>query len=259
MFYDDIIEKLDSKVCSEKYIWKKFNEEEHQKYKDVYKCYDEFVTIAAKVVKELSLPNNSISIAYVVNRLLYLGYFSYDKFSKESKDNIITNLGINVVNGSGCCRHVSAFTNDLLSKSNEYVDIFHCHESTVKRNLDITKCNANHVTNIIKYNDSYYSYDVYNEVLSTFITPTIAKDMNNCYYLTYMPYLELATTIHASNDIKDNIEKISKSCRSISITKEEYENIKNETTKNIIKNSSILKDFSKDTLELKKYIKDRIK
>lgn len=119
------------------------------------------------LVKEISLPNNSISVSLVLNRLLSKGYFSYNEkiisaVNRADIKEIIGFYGLNVPSGYVCCRHVADFYKNVFDKMDLDCIKIHClHDDNITREKAFNK-EANHVVNLIKYNNMLYVYDLFN-------------------------------------------------------------------------------------------------
>ena len=138
-------------------------------YKENIKQYEKFIETVAKIVNELALPNNQISYTIIIARLIHEGWISRDLSFKVGKDkkvlDILGYLGIDVVNGYGCCRHISNICALLLKNLNVDSDYFYCYsdEKNISLKEGIQK-DANHVINLFTYENLYYGYDALNKV-----------------------------------------------------------------------------------------------
>ena len=82
------------------------------------KEYNQYINIVSKLVEELSLKDNSISMALIISALIESSTFSYCSFTKDScEDILISKLGLNILKSTGCCRDVSAFINDIFNSN----------------------------------------------------------------------------------------------------------------------------------------------
>ena len=85
------------KVISSREFWRKYRNDEQNNNLDLYINYYKLIEEARKLVKDLSLKNNEMSVCYVISTLLKLGVFSesssfeYEKVTNdEIKRRIVT-------------------------------------------------------------------------------------------------------------------------------------------------------------------------
>ena len=113
-----------------------FNGEKYTKdINEIRKLYFEFIKNYNKLNKMFDL-NDPVSIYTMYNYLVYNGYLSVGKsfeFARGEVKDIPTNLGVNVVWGSGVCRNISSMMCDIL---NDY-GIPSCNVGCFVRDVDI--------------------------------------------------------------------------------------------------------------------------
>lgn len=238
--------------------WNKTKIEDSNKYSTLLDTYNKLIDIIAKLIKELSLPNNPISMAIITNRLLHLGYFSMDNMfiPCNTKKDIKTRLGINVIKGIGSCRHVGYFYKDISNKNNVFCENFFCSPTDMDINAQAT-----HVASLIKYNGEYYVFDVYNDGLYEFISPLTVKEMCNRFNtsLHYKPQLQLIIDGLSKDHIENNLKLFMKSSNNKHIELSEYKEILNDSSESITINSNIISDYLVTTHPIKKEFREKIK
>ena len=122
--------------------------------------YDEYIKLASKLINEVSL-NNSISKGLIISVLAQSGVFSFDDFKFGNVDDILnTRLGLNVLNGEGCCRNLAHFTKDIFSCNNEFCENLTVMHLNKKDKRKATREKANHMINLIKYDGILYGFDI---------------------------------------------------------------------------------------------------
>lgn len=242
-------------------------------YKENIEYYNYFTESVSKLIKFLSLKNNSISYSRIFSNLLYDGYLSYmSTFISTNQPKFFFDikgyLGLDIVNGFGCCRHVASFYQDVFKNLNVIGKALCCFNTsnikdTLKYQPFINK--ANHVVNLLEYNGLYYVYDSLNECyyyFNDFISmhPYIIKNcddnsLNSPLY--YKPYMDMIVYSVSYKDVLDNVIIFKKNCdkSSFYIDSKEIIDILIETDI-IYKKSYEILNYFKD--ESKKYIKNII-
>ena len=104
------------KAISSREFWRKYRNDEQNNNLDLYINYYKLIEEAGKLVKDLSLKNNEISVCYVISTLLKLGVFSESSSFEYEKVTIDKyKFGMRIATGCACCRHIADFTYDLLT------------------------------------------------------------------------------------------------------------------------------------------------
>lgn len=233
-------------------------EENKQLYPNNIKYYEEFILLTAKLVQELALPNNSISSSKVIFKLIYDGYLSKNSnfhFTMEqSHPNIIGFMGINVINGAGCCRHVS----DIHKKVFDSLNLFDIELPGVKDKL-ISLNGAfhvlpNHVVNLIEFNNKYYLHDLSKETIgyfkNGFTLQSYQETLNYRFY--YKPTYDLFWQNLSQEEEISKIIEFQEDSYKPPISPKELNEILEETENRFYQSTSLLSDFQ---LEKEKYIK----
>lgn len=233
-------------------------EENRQLYFDYIRYYEEFILLTARLVQELSLPNNSISSSKVIFKLIYDGYLSRDSnfhfIMEQSHPNIIGLMGINVINGAGCCRHVS----DIHKKIFDNLNLFDIELPGVKDKL-ISLNGAfhvlpNHIINLIKFNNKYYLHDLSEETIgyfeNSFTLKSYQENLNYRFY--YKPTINMLLQNLSQEEVISKIIEFQEDSHKLPISPKELNEILAETENRFNQSTSLLSDFQ---LEKKKYIK----
>ena len=224
---------------------------ENKKYAYLINIYKKYISKVSDLVHELEIKNNQISTIQIISHLLLNGVFSYNNSFEKGrgiKDILISRNGLNIINGIGCCRNVSAFLKDVI----EGVDEFPCVISNISDKHLAKEREVNHTINLIYYNGIPYGFDAYNngnlyKMISEFEMVPFNEKLK--YYIYYKPYYDMIYNGRSLLDIKQSLEYYKQVCGN-HISKEEFEEIL-KLTKDRIKNGEYLvKDFKSDTKNL---------
>lgn len=231
-------------------VWKKIFEDEYERYSSLISDYKLFLKACRSIVSELSVDDSSLSTILCIEKLIFMGKFSHlETFKYESYPNELTsNLGVNVILGKGCCRHLARFSKDLFDLSNLYCDNMNCL-ITEKECFSTLDGDGNHVINIIKFNGIYYGYDMVNHLIFEFKSPI--ELVQGSVHLYYKPSIQLARKEIDTIGLEERLKCYSESVGSSPFSKTEIDDIKLQTVANIIKKRKILAEFSNDTKEVK--------
>lgn len=234
--------------------------DEEEKKKDLYIDYHKFIEMCAKLVKELGIPYNSISASYVIALLTKYGWFSVDNNFKYDnvKDGLWEKAGFYVVGGTGCCRHIADFANDIYSELGINSIPFSCYVGNDIPS-SILDDNANHLANLIYYEGMPYIYDLQNYSILRFISDKTAFNKNlDIKYYTFEPnYMGINYDVDVSLLDKLMHDFYSASKKS-GIKEKDLWEIERKTYDNFFKNLDLILDFSMDTKVLKKEISSKI-
>ena len=238
----------------------KFNEE-FVLYKEVYDEYKKFIEQVIKLLKGLNL-SSSIEYSIALRYLIEKGFLSNNlKFEFTTSENEIeSNYGITIITGKGVCRNLSDFHRDIMVALNEYVKRFFCTDSLFKSKAKSMK--ANHVLNLIKYEDTLYGIDLMNATkLFRFSDEFTLKEISfnsNARFL-YKPYYELIVEFKTLEDIRKNMElfKLESKKKHISAF-EYYDNIMANILQYLFRENDLFMDFHNDTKDIKDDICRRI-
>ena len=178
-------------------------------YGENIKAYNDYISFIAYLVKTMSMPNNAISSSIVLRLLTNKGIFSKNRkinYVSEISDDIQGFLGMNVILGKVCCRHVANFQNDVLAKNYLISQPFNCYmaDEDIDNTDDLL---PNHVINLVNYNDIYYGYDATNDKLFKFIDEFKMQELftDQPSYILYAPHSDMIINKSTKEKAKDRI------------------------------------------------------
>lgn len=162
-------------------------------YKEEIVLYNDIVEETANLISSLEITDPTEIFSFYI-MLMDQGYFSNKQFTYDIYNNydVGGSLGIEVVTGSGACRHTSELLTDIFDKLgyeaysmvnalDDGVNIF----GKVHANIF-----GNHVITIVKYDNKLYGFDPTN--LSVYnINGLDAKAVNSDITLRLMPITSL--------------------------------------------------------------------
>jgi len=239
-------------------IWEDEMELEKQNYRTLISDYDSYIKIISKLVNELNCCKDNLSKLNIITKLMYNGIFSYENtFFKELDASSILQckLGLNIVDGYGCCRHTAEFIQDVIPESKTLTCVTKCKKPFRKE--------ANHMVNLAEYNGLVYAYDAYNGgALLKFDEDfrMIPLDETIKTYFSYKPYAEIIYYKRSLKEIRDFLELCKESRNSI-ITKDDENFLHALTCLSLDTKESkdMINDFKSDTRVQKDNIKEQIK
>jgi len=235
--------------------------EESILYKDLLKEYKKFIKILASLLQNMNLLTSieySVAIKYLIDK----GYLSTNLEFKqiEPLNELQSNYGLNIITGEGICRNYTDFHKDIMEELNQYVKRFYCVEGSPM--FKAKKQKANHVLNLIIYEEALYGIDLFNanklyKFKDEFTLSEISYDSN--IKLRYKPYYEM---LNESKNIKDLFN-------TLKIFKEEskknhikpllyYDVILKDLLSYLPKEKDMYMDFHSTTKALKKNISDEL-
>ena len=231
---------------------------ENNKYAYLISLYNKYISIIFDLVHELEIKDNQISTIQIITTLLLNGVFSYNGvFEKKSgiKDILISRNGLNVIDGIGCCRNVSAFIKDIMD-----IDEFPCVISYISDKHLATEREVNHTINLIYYKGVSYGFDAYNngnlyKMISEF--EMVPFDDKLKYYAYYKPYYDMIYNGKSLLDIRKSLEYYKQVCGK-HISKDEFEEILKLTNLRIKDGEFLIRAFRSDTKKLICELKEEI-
>lgn len=252
---------------------KKIIDNNKQLYQDNIKAYNQFISLVAEVIKDIGISNNSFSYSQIIENLLLCGYLSDDgpflpfrQINQKPLD-ILGFLGVDVINGRGCCRHSSTIHQDIFDCLKLYGDKFPCTSSVgIEFNYGFDQIfntiKTTHQANILEYNGQYYVHDLfsgYHYFKDTFCSqlyentseffPLPEKDRKLLYYI---PYIDMTLNNLSYEQVVEKVENFMKSSEKTHIDTRELNEILMDTNERFNKSNHILDDFR---LEVGSYIK----
>ena len=270
--FDYFYKKIESPIITSMQL--EYRKEVNQNkiiYNDNIEQYNNFTKLVAELINDIGEKNNSISYSRIFSKLLYDGYLSDSSHfivtdQKEYLLDIKGFLGIDIINGVGCCRHISSFYQDVFDCLNMSGNALCCFEPNItdtSSNLDISITGrANHVINLLKYNGLYYVYDPMRKSFYYFkdfieMRPYLINE-ENCLNppLYYRPYKEMIVFSSSYDDIVTNIITFINNCRNSAnyVTSKEISEIVAEADNIYKKSNNMLNEFKKEAKQYTKHI-----
>lgn len=252
---DEIVLNMLQEIRNNEFI--KPYQKEASLYKDIFNEYDNFIRKVVKLLNELDL-KNSIEYSLALNYLIQSGYLSNNlKFNrKEASNELCSNFGINIIMGQGVCRNFSAFHKSVMETLGKYVKSFYCVDSFSIAKARTMK--ANHVLNLIKYEDSLYGFDLYNHnKLYKFVNPFMLEEISHYSgsKLRYKPYYEFFTSGVSLSIIKSQLYEFKNDIKKRHISAfEYYDTLYIQVFRNLIKYKDLYIDFHNETKNIKENI-----
>lgn len=226
------------------------------KFSDSIKVYVEFVELIAKLIKEIGIPNNSISFSIIISKLIHDGYLSKNSIfiSTEDLERLIDIRGfhgLDIINGYGCCRHVSSIHQDLFHQLNLCGEKIYCLKGIGEEpNASLRNPfneEADHVVNLLEYDGMYYIHDVlcrrFYQFNDGFTMKRYPYGDNVFEKLYYKPLLDMIFNNSSQDDVLNKILTFQECSKESYMTANEFNEIVDETNNEYNKKKDILDDF----------------
>ena len=233
--------------------------------------YDSFIEKVSHLIRDISLKDNSLSSILSTGILLNHGMFSTNGklvYDNTSIDTLRFNLGIDVIRGKACCRHFSAFIDDVMKNLDIKSNIFPCIYTDIYSETTLASKKVSHMANLVYYNGIPYVYDALND--NTFFSfvdefKAMTADRISPIYYYYKPYFDMFYERKSLKEVKQQLEIFRKSVGR-SITEKEFLEIERETNEKLERDMDLIYDFILDTdkdlktmdVEIEKVIKKQI-
>lgn len=268
--FDYFYKKIESPIITLRQLeYRKEVEQNKIIYSDNIEQYNNFTKLVAYLISNMGEKNNSIIYSRIFSKLLYDGYFSDDSYfvvtdQKEYLLDIKGFLGIDIINGVGCCRHISSFYQDVFGNIDMNGNALCCFEPDITEPYThsdkLITGRTNHVVNLLKYNGLYYVYDPMRKSFYYFqdfieMRPYLVDEKN---YLNpplyYRPYKEMIVFDSSYGDIVTNIITFINNCKNSAnyVTSKEIFEIVADADNIYKKSNNMLKEFK---IEAKQYTK----
>lgn len=223
-------------------------------YNECFLLYNKFISLASSLVKELSLPNNSISLSFIIGHLIKMGAFSFaNNYIDKNKKAYYSKEGIGIVLGYGVCRHFTSLQKDIFDELDIYNKKYSCISKNILTKEKVTG-KANHLANVVNYMGVYYVYDSYNEEFYRFIKGNIASEYNVNRYLYFKPEYLMWDEGISKKEVLERLKMYEISSKFLQISEKEYFEIKNESFNNLENNIKLISEFTIDTYDIKSKI-----
>ena len=242
----------------ERDTYKKYVEDSLEKNKDIISKYDIYLDYIVDELLKYNLHSSidySIALGYLINK----GYLSEGlKFdSKETDKEILGKPGISILQGSGCCRNICDMQKDIFEKLNIDIIPFYCFQGNDFFNRGLNQ-KANHIINLVEYNNNLYGIDLYNDsLLYSFKHSYIMKSISSVKdtRLRYKPYCEIIIDGKTLDNIKEEIKAFESYSKEKKINSFLYEmRLKNEIERILFNNKDQLERFNNKTKTLRRDI-----
>ncbi|MBR4178420.1 MAG: hypothetical protein IKR57_03635 [Bacilli bacterium] len=230
-------------------------------YRDTLEEYNEFLNKVVELLKSLDL-SNSLEYSIALSYLIHKGYLSYngnvDKKKTVYDIELISNPGINIVLGEGCCRNYSQIHKDVMDKLDIPSKKFYCVQSGLRIKKKGFEVPANHVANMINFDKRLYIIDCFNDarlykMVSSYEAFIISHTAYK--YFIYKPYYELIFGESDLKGIKRSYEVFKKDSKNRHLSAHEWiDGIRADTISYLDKNKKEFEGFSIDTKEMKEDI-----
>lgn len=218
--------------------------------------YDNYLNYIVCLLREFNIPVNSISYSIILDILIKRGTFSNlgkFVFDKNAINYMVGFLGINVLFGTGCCRHIAAFSSDVINKLNLMSDSFGCYITS--DNLDNAfMFKGNHVINLIEYGGILYGYDPVHSMIFRFIDNFKLKSLcdDKKFYVYYKPYYDMIVSEISIDAVRNLMCLFNNFSFDNTISYSEYMEILGYARNAIDTNGELIRDFREVS---KRYIK----
>lgn len=233
--------------------------EEQNKYNSIIIDYDYLITKIAYFIKSLGY-DSSLDTSILISYLIDKGYLSIDNNfkKKEIDDYLSSRIGLSILEGYGVCRNYSAIHYDVFKELELFDKQLYVYEGIGNGK----KKYANHVINLIYYDNNYYGIDTYNgnrlyKFKNEFVLKEISLDFNS--KLRYKPYYELTTGESSIDDIKYYIELFKYCSTNNYINPFDYDILKHDIINRIKKDETAFKEFNNNNKKLIKKINNNIR
>lgn len=230
---------------------------EEERYSFLIDQYDLYVSKIIDFLKTFSF-SSSIEYSIALSYLIHNGFLSENGkfYSRVSRDELSSRLGISVIMGSGCCRNLTFLQHEVISGLGFPSKKIYCTRDGVF--IHGTKHCADHVIGYVEQNRIPYGLDIYNgnrlyRFLSPFQLSEISLTCNGKYYSK--PYCEMIMDNISFEEMKKNIESFQKCDFSSWINPMEYEDDFRDSVMMTMKNHlDECVDFYESTKVLRKEI-----
>ena len=230
---------------------------ENIKYEDTIKKYYEYLSLVSKLLQELNL-STSIEYSLAISYLIHKGYLTDDLsfILKNTELDLVSNLGISILTGEGCCRNISDIHYELMSRLGYTTKKIYCNRELL---LFKGKDNpADHVMSLIRYHKTLYGIDLMNgNQLFHFKSPYCLEgiSLRDSRRYHYKPYVELIMDESSLEDVKKTIKRFSLEVSKPWISSMEYQDEIVYPTKQYLNScNEKFYDFHEKTKTLKKEI-----
>ncbi len=236
-------------------VERQIKNEEIYYFRDTIDIYLYLIKQTAKLVKELGLPQNSISYSYVIEWLITEGVLSYSgsfnhQDDVDDKGHRTILRGAQVLLGNACCRHVAKLHEDIFNQLGLQGDSTSCMDASKKINPFET---GTHHVNTINYLGIDYINDIYNNIFSYFGANRTMLPYDESYpAFVYCPYGDIAINGNTKEEVAAKIFQFDQSSKQTPLPYGQIEEITQETFARYQYGRPLIKDFEQES---KPYVK----
>ena len=246
----------------------KNNLEIYEQNKDVITMYNEYTKRVTEFFDFLMKEKNDLLYTLIFNILINFGFFSADReFNPETPNHkeLSIKLGLSIINGSGVCRNIASFYNDVFKNLFNYPLMICCLDRNYEVDED-TKTYGNHIINLTRYHDSIFGFDVLNQCLFIPKAHNKLTSIEFDYSLEYVPIgdllLELITSLTTNIKYDDEV-KFKQALLEVSSMRDvldidEYQKLVCDANDFIINRQKIFRGFLVQNEELTHEIKKKM-
>lgn len=223
------------------------------------KEYNLFLGEVIKLLKSLEL-NNSFEYSFILSLLIYGGYLSYSKEYKGVKRfELDVQLGINIVNGNGVCRHFASMHNDIFKLLNLYYEKYYCYQYNP---IIPETMVANHVVSLIDYEGTLYGIDLLNRSQTYYFKNGFELCRLSALLkskLKYKPCSDYVLTDKKYEDVLSTIKRYEDESKKRHISILELRELRSRAVEIYNNNIKLFEQFHHETKELKRDISSGVR
>lgn len=244
------------------------NCEIYNQNKEVVDMYNEYVFRIAELFDLVMKPNNDLFFTVLFSILVEIGFFSADRdFNPdiESFKELTIKPGLSIITGTGVCRNVACFYDDVFSLFYNYPLKLVCLDENDSINEDTINY-GNHIINLTKYHDIIYGYDIINQCVFKAKNSEYLEALGFDYSLKYIPngdlLIELSTSLNKKSnyykDVESKYNLLKKAANNNVLNEEELNKIINCVNQFIMNKKRLLQSFIVKNDELTHEIKKKM-
>lgn len=246
----------------------KNNLEIYQKNREIFLLYEEYIKKIVELLDFIRGKRDDLFYTIVFDILCEIGFFSFNNVFDSSQDEfpeLTIKPGISVVSGTGLCRNIACFYEDIFKYFYNYPLKMCCFDPSGTHEKD-TEVFGNHMINLTCHHDLIYGFDNMNHCLFKAISNEELTIVDSDYNLIYKPYgdilIRLTNELVDKNDFMFDIylkkSLLEKASQGTCIKQEEFNKLVSDANALIIERKKILKSFLEDNMKYKEEIKEKM-
>ena len=256
------------KIEQAKLRYVKNNLEIFNKNKELISMYYEYIRKIVELFDFINDNNSDLFYTIVFNILIEIGFFSASK-KFLSTDEVLKELyikpGISIINGSGVCRNIACFYEDVFKNFYTYPLKMCCYDEKGENNKD-TLLFGNHIINLADYHGTIYGFDLLNHCIFKAVDANNLEGLYFDYSLKYRPSGDLLLELMCStnektkflDDVKMKHNILDLSSKRNNLSKEEYYALVMYANNFISQKNKMFKSFLLENEELTHEIKKKM-